>query len=341
MTAPLPRVGLFRVDPNYAADVLIGRPVRAQTHDTLARLVQWVRGRGRCLVPAFHPRFELVAPASSICRFWVAPSGPAIARVWLVDVRASTKTGAAQFQADGDLGRFVVRSVDGRSANARTAIVIDYDATQGTTAQEISLAIAALVGTIRVESISCYELPRAALDPTSGYDLGIDLDSFYPRRDVYESDTGGLHEMAVAIDGTDTRRCGHAYFWHETGIVTTSGAYVDVFLKPIPLIASKDRIANTTRTIEFNAYGYASNGTTTGDIRMKDTAGNFSTPISIPLLGTTGAWRGVQSMAFLCEDPSTSNGVRAGNETIQFQVRRTAGAGNVIWQGFGAYEKVV
>jgi hypothetical protein len=333
------RVELYRVDPQIA-DIQVGEPVRARTWEATARLQQWVRGRGRCLVPTHHPGYS-IAPGTSTLRYWVSSSEAAIARVWLVNVRASTKTATTIFGITPGAGPSSPPQVRNGWATNRPILCIETGVAQDPTPAEISCVITVATGIARVESVAVYELPRAALDADLGPDWGVLVDGFYPRNDVYQNDETGLYGLAQAVIATDTRRIGHVGWWHDVGVSTTSAAWVDVFPTPMRIIPSLDRVADTTRLIEGAAYGYASNGTTTGDIRMKDAAGNVSAPISIPLLGTTPGWQGQTELAFLCEDLSTATGARAGNERINFQIRRTAGAGTVTWNGFGAYEKFV
>lgn len=333
-------VDLYRSDPELA-DIQIGEPVRAQTWERTARLLQWVRGRCRLLIPTHRPAYTKTGGSTTV-RYWVAPSGYAIARVWILDVRSSTKTAPSAFTVQAGAGAATgsIR-VDGRSATAVPVVYVEPGATQSTTAAEISAVITATLGTIRVESVTCYELPRASLDPSGGTDYGLDLDSYYPRSDIFESATGGLFELAAALEETDTRRIGAAAWWSDLGVSTTSASYVDVYPTPIRMVPAQDLIADTTRLIQCGAYGFASNGTTTGDLRIKDTAGNVSAAISIPLLGTTPAWQGVTELAFLCEDLTKTDGVRTGGERVQVQIRRTAGAGTITWNGWTLYEKHV
>lgn len=339
----LQRVELYRVDPQYD-EVHVGEGVRAQTFEAAARLQQWVRGRGRLLVPFHHPRYTVATSVTSTLRYWTAPSGVALARVWLLDVRASVKTAATTVTVEvPGFGPIDTYTLSGRSADSCPIVYIESGVSQTTTPGELTIEVTAVRGTARIESVSCYELPRCALDCDASLDFGVLVDSFYPRRDVYEdaSAIAGLYGLAVSVENTDTRRIGHVSMWHDVGFSTTSALFEDVYPVRIPVVPAQDRVADTTRLLQVAAYGLASDMTTEGTLRIADTVGNTSAVISIPAGSTTGAWRGVAELAFLCEDLTKPDGRRAGAETVQVQIRRTAGVGTITWKGWNVYEKFV
>ena len=54
---------------------------------------------------------------------------------------------------------------------------------------------------------------------------------------------------------------------------------------------------------------------------------------------TALSWVGTVSKSFMCEDLSTVDGVPGGGQdTAQYQMRRTAGAGTVKFKGHVIYE---
>jgi hypothetical protein len=342
MTLPTAnRVELYRVDPDLE-DIIVGDGTRGATFEAIAKLTHWVRGRGRCIVPAHHPRFTIAAAASSTLRYFTGVSEAAIARVWLVDVRASTKTASCRFTIQAGAGAASDPIVmDGRSANSRTILYIEPEAPQVGGATEVSVVVAVASGTARVEAVACYELPRAALDRDLGPDFGIALDSYYPREDVWQQSTSGLYGLASAVVAIENRRIGHLAMWHETGFDTTSGAFVA--LHPAArLVASQDRPSSTRRSLEGYVWAVCSNGTTSGEFDFRRADTTASTAVAIPLLTTVGAWFGPVTLDFGCEDLSEDDGTPGGSyDTCQFRFRRTAGAGTVKIKGYCASEPLV
>jgi hypothetical protein len=343
MTTDANRVEVYRVEPDLA-DIKVGYGVRGQTAEATARLVHWVRGRGRMLIPWHRPAYT--ETGTTTLRYFVSPSAAAIARVWLVDVRASTKTATTVYTIQAGAGATSApKRIDGRSINSLPQVYIEPDATQSVTAAEISIVIAVSAGTARIESVCCYELPRAALErdfDTSLLDLGLALDSYYPREDVFEANDAGLKGLAETTAILDTRRIGHVAMWRDDGFATTSATFVKLMATPPRIVPSKDRVADTTRVLEGYVWAVCSNGTTSGEFDIQRADGTASTAIAIPLLTTVGAWFGPAELAFNCEDLAEADGAPSGGyDTMNFRFRRTAGAGTVTIHGYTGSEKYV
>ena len=71
-------------------ELYIGEPVRSATMLRMGRLAHWVRGRGRVLVPSHAPMTLVAGLTSETLRYYARPSGVAISRVWLAEVKADT-----------------------------------------------------------------------------------------------------------------------------------------------------------------------------------------------------------------------------------------------------------
>lgn len=338
--------------PNVSlAGLKVGEPVRAADWADMARLMNWVRGRGRCLVPEGLSLIQVEDNTSETLRFRTHPSGVAVDRVWVLSARSVSAPSAAartlQFTVQAGSSPvsqvYSRRSYDSADRDTSPPIVyIEENVTKSAALTELTLTVAvsdagALTTPkfLEVSSVGCWELPRAQLSQSSA-DLGVSLDSFYPRRPIYEATYEGLRALAAPL-AEPVRRIGLVGHWHPEGQVS-SGAYVDIYELPIPVVPSKDLIADTTRTCTWDVYAWASDGATAGDFRIVTDTGATAT-ISVPLGGTTGAWRGTGTIAIRCEDLTTSDGVPGGTyPTVQLQVRRTAGGGTIRWKGFDLWE---
>lgn len=323
-------------------DIRVGRPVRATTWWDLARLVQWVRGRGRTLVPQ-HVVRKTITSGSQTLRYRVHPSGVAISRVWVADIRQDptsyTTSPGCSFTVQAGAGPTsgtIRRS--GRALDSEPVVWIETGLTRATTLSELTFTMARVSGSPTIESVGCWELPRAAL-AKDATDLGISLDSFFPRRQIFEASYEGTRSVVLASAGSPGRRIGHISWGGGHEVTTTSGAFVSVFALPHRVVPRLDRPADTTLTLTWDVYARVTDGTTSGEFQVARGSGGASGTIAVPLGATSFAWRGTGTFTAKCEDLSTANGLRGGSyETLDLQFRRTAGAGNVVVSGFDVWE---
>lgn len=328
-----------------------GEPVRAADWSDIARLMMWVRGRGRCLVPQGLCLVEVADNSSETLRFHVNPSGVAVDRVWVLSARSVSAPSAfartLQFTVQAGSSPvsqvYSRRSYDSADRDTSPPIVyIEEGVTKSSALTELTLTVAVADADgpstkyLEVTSVGCWELPRGQLSKSAA-DLGISLDSLYPRRPIFEASYEGLRALAAPL-AEPVRRVGLIGHWHtEAGV--TSATYVDVYDLPIPVVPSKDLIGDTTRTCTWDIYGRVSDGATSGQFQLVTDTGALSTVISVPLGSTTGAWRGTGTVDIRCEDLTTANGVPGGTyPTVQLQCKRVAGGGTVHWKGFCLWE---
>jgi len=342
-------VGLDGVVPSMRpslvyGDILVGEPVRGSTMQALGKLAAWVRGRGRCLVPSHACRTTLSgAGATAVHHYKARPSGVALSRVWVGSVHSSVAAGRYDglftFTAgtDGPSRTWVVGT---RYAGSVPFLFVE---TAGVT---LSTAITDLTfktqldaggsADVVLETLACYELPRAALARTAT-DLGVALDALGARRPVLDLTYEGPKALANTIATFDAKRGGLTAMWVDGSLTTTSAAYVNVFDTDIPIVPSKNLPTDTTRTCTWDVYASVSAAGTTGDFRVVDSLAGVSGTLVVN--STTPAWLGTSTKSFKCEDLSTANGVPGGTyDTVQLQFRRTAGAGTVKLFGFVTFE---
>lgn len=341
------RVELARTVPSYVTRV--GEPVAAggvgPSWYDVGRLLNWVRGRGRQLVPGTWIRARLDAlggTSTDTFRFRTHPSGTAIARLWWVVVRAQTTGVPARFTLTAGSGATSTEYwALGLDSRALAPFVYLEDCSKSTSLTELTLEVECTSGGVIVESVGCWELPRAQLNADST-DLGIKLDSFFPRRAIYQDTYEGPHAIAQTLRSTVSRRIGHVSWWGDPDhyLRCSVGTWTECFVTGWPVVPRKDLVGDTTHDLSFDVYAAASNGTTEGEVRIKDAAGNTSSVLTITLGSTSYGWLGPDALSFKCEDLSTANGLRGGSyDTVQLEVRRTAGAGEIRIRGWDVWEE--
>lgn len=331
------RVEPYRTTPSIAG-IVVGAPVRAVDWFDLAKLVHFVRGHGRQLLPAHCPLTDVNATTTTVTHTYrVRGYGMAITRVWVGEVRGKTSGadafGTVTIQAGASSTSGAI-SVGIGSAPREPFVYLETATSKGTGTQDLTFTITRTAGSATLVSLACWELPRAGLSRTSA-DLGIGLDSLFPRQPIYEATYQGPLAIATSIASTSTSRVGLVAWYQSSGVATSSAAFVNAFLAGIPVVPDLDRPTDTTRTVEGYVWA-ACTGTATGEFRVSDAAAATSPAVAIT--GTTYAFFGPFSKTFKAEDLSTSDGRRGGTgDTLQLQWRLTGGAGTVVIRGLTAY----
>ena len=309
--------------------LVAGAPVRAQQWLDAASLGHWIAGRGQVIIPGHSVRYALAA--GSVTMQYRAPlSGRAIARVACIGIRSDT--GAA---------RTVTVTMGSGSASVTVGLltfgsqdpiyVQDNGVTRATAETDIAITVTTS-GPIFIESCAVYELPRASLS-RDATDDGVALDTLFPRRPIMDSGAQSGRAVAAMMQAIDGRRIGHFARWGEE-IGTTSAAFGSVLFTPYRVVPRYD--VSGLRNITVALRGRGTVGGTTGEFRI--VAGSGATATGT-VTGTVSAWQASVTLAVKCEDPSTANGLAGGAyDTVDVQIRRTAGAGSIVAESWGGYE---
>ena len=323
-------------------DLVIGRPVRAQSWHDFARLLHWVSGRGQCIVPT-HRVAMIVDNTTETMRFYSPGSGRGMYRLWVFDLRSTTDG----VQAVGTMSINGGSSFDWYTlyADGRTLAVLEPGGpfTPSTAEAEHTVAITSSTATggvaVRIESVGCWELPRAALDRTAA-DCGVSLDSLFPRRPLFhDGDTppeasvsaviAGIHAITV---GVPLRRIGHVSRWGYQMEIASAGP-VGLTVMPYRVVPRKVAPADTTKSMRARVYGYEA--TSVGEFRVTTTSGGASAWTTLP---TAAAWSSAIDFDVECESTTTADGTPAGGyDTVLLQVR-TDGAATARVRGWSVYE---
>lgn len=298
----------------------------------VADACNYLRGIGSVLVPACTPEIQLTSGSETL-RFRTRPSGRQIARVWVVKVRSGNQPGRARATVTADGTSVDVIASAYTIDSAGIAIVVGT-ASKTTAATEITCTVTWLEGTVVIDSIECWELPRALLTQDAT-DLGVDVSSLDPDRPIVDRAYESFGGIGAALSAADGRRIGLAHGWLPVCSFTTADTYFETGIRIAP---PKLGVSDTTRVCDVNVYARVTNGTTVGRVRAVRQDGTASAWQSIT--ATTFAWI-EWTHTFKCEDMATGDGIPSGTwETLTFEFEVTSGAGSIEVRGYGCYDGI-
>lgn len=335
-------VKILRDFPWLSQDsILVGQPVRAMTWAQAAHAVNWLSAAGSHCIPKFFGGEATVAAGSTATyHVQLVQTPQAKYRMWDVAYYADVTPGDFAMTFTDPSG--TPHDISGRSQVATADIedlvekpVLETIATRtgGIVPATFSFTSgASSTKTACIYTISCFELPRGALQ-CDAQDLGIAVES------ILGADAPGPILDGDAYTSLGAVVQGHyapfkaqprvQFVWAEPagqGISTTSATFVPLFEEGPVCLGTK--LYRTSTTIAMTVYAYVRTGAaTTGELRVTMTSGGTVT-IAIPT-STTGAWV-TGTVDIDCEDMTAADGRRAGRDDIAtVEVRRVSGAGTV------------
>lgn len=331
--------------PEYRIDLVqsiigIANTVRSVPHIHACRQHNWIAGRPAMIVPAMSPFTTITTTNTSDFCFWSQPRYQDVGYRYSVLLSAETPTTANVSINGSSVGTgFEV-------TNRRNMLPLVFDqeqSSQGTTEAELKISVTAGASSVEVEALSIEALPRTALTQDAN-DLGSDLLLLWHRLPISERNfANNFLDKQDALRDT-ARRLG-SFQWSRGSFAprsTTSGTLAGVFDDTISILGRSIYNGDTTRTLNWRVKAYCSDGTTSGEVKVTNTAGN--TTISIPTGTTTATWLpttagAADTFAVDAEDNSTSNGLPGGAyDEHTFEFRRTAGSGTVYLESISVWE---
>lgn len=329
------RVPPIRTQP-FDDAIKVGLPPRGPFWGDLARLSNYVRGRGVCLVPSHAPMVTITSGANDVLRYRARGSGLAIARVWVFQVHAIS--GFANITAAvGAVSH--ARTIDAlESLESGRVVLLETGVSKSSGIVDISATITNVSGTgsVLVTEAQVWELPRAALSKDST-DLGADVDTVFASRPILQRDNESVYGPARGIHGASGRRGGLAAWW---GPVATfnSGSAQTLFTAPVRVTPGVIAAGDTTTPVEWDIYARVTNGTTKFAVVIRDAASGVSSAIDVDGAAghTSFLWLGTDtSKSLLAEDLTEPSGLQSGAfDTVQLEATRTGGAGNLELRGW-------
>ena len=312
-----------------AADILAGRAVSSRTWAAIAGLTNCVLGRGANVVPAYSPNVTLTAATEYELRYWIQPRYQALERRWQFGVRGASAVSTVNVELPSGAAAQDITASTGRMHGAPQGLV-EALGSQSATAADVTIALTPADADIVLESIGCWEMPRAALVADAS-DLGSDLAKFQQGQPI---SADSLAQIVAALG--DNAKIGGRYSLLQWAVPCTAGGstttafaastasatFQPLFDLPVPVLNRKIGNANVTQaSATFLAWV---TGGGAGEVRFTDltTGSSTAAPISV----TSPTWSNAVTLDVDCEDLTAADGLQsAAFDTIQVEYRATSG----------------
>ncbi len=302
--------------PVSVSRIVAGAPVRAQTWLDTASLAHWIAGRGAVIIPGYSVRYELSGTVT--IRHRVPLSGRAISRVACVGIRSDS---GATREVTVTMGSGTTTAFVGElTLGSQVPIYVQDDGVTRTDAvTDIEITV---TGTdVVIESCAVYELPRASLS-RDATDLGVALDTLFPRRPIMDSGAQSVRGVAQLMQAVDGRRIGHFARWGDV-LVSAPASFTSILSAPYRLVPR----CTVTGNREVAVYLRARITSGTGEIRLVAGTGDTATA---SLSSPTMAWLSPLLIDVKPEDPTEPDGLGGGfYDTIDIETRRLTGGGAI------------
>lgn len=312
-----------------------GKPVRGVQMTGVADALAYLMGRGNVLLPATHPEGTAIAiAATATYHLQLFEKAQAKHRVWFL--RPLTTSGVAYgtfTDPSGGTATFTVyesAAPEYRVANTGLFHVetIDTARVNGPTAVAVTVANdATSTGTIVMQALACFELPRQTLEGDAT-DLGADPDTVRADLPIFDAPYLSIGGLSRAIGNAQLYdpRVLFAYLRKSgDGLDCKSASYAAVFDEGPCIQPSHQFRGETVRSVTAYVYAYCDVGTVG---QLKFTAASGGT-VGFNVTATTGTWH-TASFNVYAEDLSTANGLRAATEEIVTVLeQRASGAGSM------------
>ncbi len=351
MAAPVPSKRTVAPFSEIVAGAAVSSRVLTPCNDLLA----WCMGRGAQLIPHFRPRqVTLVANDTHTYRFVCQQRFSSMRRVWVVIARCATGG------TDVSLGEITAGAMAPREfaafsdINSHNAVVIEENGVaQSSDEQELTLTIEATIGDIIVESIACYEAPRAVLTPGTN-DLSLHRESLMSGVPLYDDalEESSIAVLAQGVNGVwdSTRRVGMMQWACDAtttnALPVTATSYANLFALPQKFLGRRKYLDDTVTTLGVRVLVRTDVTGTTGTLRFVTSNSASTETISIPSASHSSfAW--VPSTAtdpmFLAVDAEdqdgVSGGLRGGTDDELTISGQTGGTGTIYVAGISITER--
>lgn len=310
-----------------------------------ANLANWLAGRGGQLIPAFCYG-TLAGNTTKTLNLHVLPRKQALTRAWVISAYATSATPFVLTVTRGSFSQaftFAQTRVDSAPAILYEPITSPTDTVGTATQLTLTLASSASSGAGFIDSISCFEVPRAVVVP--GLDDGtVVLDRYRPGAPIHQFSVETLVD-AVTDLAAISRRNG-MYCWAvdvADCFSTTSTSYVPIFdlLKPAVLAAYTDAANGALDYI--NCKVYARSTVLGGTFRVTAASGDSNT-IN---LTSSGAWVwnpgtiNTRTVSVDTENLSVSDGRRSSRwDELTFELKAgTAGVAEIATICIGRHKQ--
>lgn len=314
----------FRRPGVVTSEIQVGSAVRGPTWRNVAELAHWARARGLCIVPGtFCGR--RISSGSETFHYAMRPSPWAIGRIW--GIQAHGVSGPAEITVTiGTAGPFTYTVDDTTWLGAAPILIAEDLSAKITAITDTTVVIARVSGTVQVDTVCAFEIPRFGLDlDTTEY--GVSLESLFSQDAIYDAANVSAHAVAELVDDLNPRRI---YLQHYGNTwATSSASYQNMFSLAPPMLGQKVSSAST-ETVSWRCYARLT-AAGDGDIQVSTNSGNTD---SVNITNTSFALTTTSTVAINVEDPTKDDGLPAGTrETLQVQGRVNSGGGDIEIRG--------
>lgn len=316
MTAVLP----YRVDVS-TSDIRSGAAVRGPTWYGVAQLNNHTLGRGGMLVPAYSPGVALTAGTTYLLAYWVLPRYQALERCWQILGRGATATNTLAIEAPaGVTARDAVAYTE--EEDIQPVRFIETIGAQSEAEAELELELTPTSGgsNVNLDSVCCYEVPRAALAIGDSGDRGHGLVDTLPGQLI---DAGAISPAVATLynDQAIGRRVSLVQWavpYSAGGSTTTSFAasttsssYQDLWDDGIPVLARQLDRSATTGAIVARFLAWTDGTGTGGEIRLSSSVHGASSTASVSNSVTSPTWTDPVVLEVDCTDLTAADGRRS------------------------------
>jgi hypothetical protein len=325
VAAPFPAPGRLS-----RAGIVTADPVRAVEWAQIGALYNYLTGRASVLVPTCYVGSAIAATATHTWRIKAWARYQATHRLWILGLRASTSAVVTFTDASSDTHTLYPIGSAGVSERAYFVVEEIGSRASGEVTMAPSLAVASGSATVTVTTIACVEIARPEL-AVDASDDGVDLSRWAGgvAGPITDADLGLVAPLMDTLRDSDVR---NLFCWivdtsDPIKITTASPSWSALFAAPPVVLARQLYASETTRAVEVRVYARASDGSTTGSVRVTMASGATATITGITT--TTWAWYST-TVAVHVEDLASSDGRRSTTwDTATFDAQRTAGGGEV------------
>ena len=336
----MPVVHINRARPDLSG-VLAGNVVSAADWAAAGSLSNWLIGKGRTLVPMYHPGQGTLTWAGTTggsgnnlypfaFRYLLQPSYQAIERLWVFDYESE---GPVAVSIAG--GASTPYGADGISS-------FDEDLSTQSASEDDTVVGISTVEDLTIHSIGCWEYPRQFLEDNAN-ELGTIVERLRRGQPITNQSVQRMRAVAAATTAGKRTHFHWAVPYAISGSTattyvrsTTSTSFTTLFTDACHVLGRQTGVGDTTRSVKAKVYAWVTGGT--AEVRMtSDVHGQTSNTVTIS--STSPAWSSeITGQTVDAEDMSTDDGRRGGAwDGVSIQYRKVT-SGTVYVASATIYE---
>lgn len=336
------------------SEIRAGYTVRGATWSTAAALTNWVLGRGAQLIPAYTPGptnadvpdYAMSAGSTYTFQYYFRPRYQAVQRIWCFTLSGSNNPVTITVPAGGTSVTATARPRE----TTQPVRVVESLSAQSDTEASVSITIAPTVASTWLDSVSCFEVPRAFLTESTTNDRGNDTTELQHGQPVlYESvqPMVGTVTTAAAIGrrasllqwSVPATVSGSTSTSFAVSTTSTAAAGVDVLDRAVPALARKTSLTGLTGSVRVRFLVWTNGLGTSGQIRFTSSENGSTSWIDVSSATTSPTWTSAATLTVDCEDPAAADGRQDATwDDMNAQIRSADGVCRIYCAAISAWE---